>query len=431
MKLPSPLPSPFPLVVQQMQSFKGSGGFSPFWLLIHFLCCLGSTVLGFRFSRLLFFLFFSSSPLFSASHLSTITTTTTTTTITTITTTFSSSSSSSFPSNSSSSSSSSSLPPPLNVTAPAAFSQPVTTRPVVGRHGIRVRPWPHPDPVQLMRAHHIIRQVQLEQRKMFSTNNPKPVLVVTPTYVRAAQALHLTALAHTLRLVPYQLAWVVIEAGGLTNVTASILARSRVSFFHLGFRDSMPDSFEERRVLEGKMRLHALRLISEQNMEGIIVFADESNIHDLKLFDEAQKVKSVGAINLSFLTDPRNPNQENNPQPEPVVQGPVCNSDGQLSSWRTLDPSNDGFAPQKMEWAGFLLDSKLLLEKDLDKIDANLKGLLGDNGSGIEPLGKCADNVLVWWIRAETQPATKFPPGWAIEQGIPSKHETNSTAKRR
>ncbi|KAJ3704660.1 hypothetical protein LUZ61_008365 [Rhynchospora tenuis] len=418
-----------PLVVQQIQSLKGSGpgGFSPFWLLIHFLCCLGSTVLGFRFSRLLFFLFFSSSPLFSGSHLSsssTITTTTTTTTITTITTTFSSS----FTSNSSSL-----PPPPLNVTTAtptptSSFSQPVTTRPVVGRHGIRVRPWPHPDPLELMRAHHIIRQVQLEQRKMFSTNNPRPILVVTPTYLRAAQALHLTALAHTLRLVPYHLTWLVIEAGALTNVTASILARSRLSFFHLAFADSMPHSFEARRAIEDKMRLHALRLISQQKMQGVIVFADESNIHDLKLFDEAQKVKSVGAINLSFLTDPRNPNQENN---APVVQGPVCNSDGQLSGWRTLDSTNDGFAPEKMEWAGFFMDSKWLLEKDLNKIDANLKGLLGDNGSGIEPLGKCADNVLVWWIRAETQADTKFPPGWAIEKGIPSKRETNSTAKRR
>ncbi|KAJ4813793.1 Glycosyltransferase [Rhynchospora pubera] len=421
MKLPLPLP--LPLVVQQMQSLKGSasGGFSPFWLLIHFLCCLGSTVLGFRFSRLLFFLFFSSSPLFSQPHLSTITTTTTTTTITTITTTFSSSSS--FPSNSSS------LPPPLNTT----FSHPVTTRPVVGRHGIRVRPWPHPDPLQLMRAHQIIRQVQLEQRKVFSANNPnpKPILVVTPTYVRAAQALHLTALAHTLRLLPYHVSWLVIEAAGVTNVTASILARSSLPFFHLAFADSMPHTFQARRVVQDRMRLHALRFISEQKMEGVVVFADESNIHDLKLFDEAQKVKSVGAINLSFLTDPRNPNQENNPQLQPVVQGPLCNSDGQLSGWRTLDSTNDAFAPQNMEWAGFLLDSKWLLEKDLDKIDANLKGLLGDNGSGIEPLGKCAHNVLVWWIRAETQPDTKFPPGWAIEQGIPSKHETNSTSKRR
>jgi putative beta-1,4-xylosyltransferase IRX14 len=146
-------------------------------------------------------------------------------------------------------------------------------------------------------------------------------------------------------------------------------------------------------------------------LEGIIVFADESNIHDLKLFDEAQKVKSIGAIRLSFLTDPRILNQQNNQQGEPVVQSPVCNSEGQLSAWRMLDPANDGFDPQKMEWAGFVLDSKWLSEKDLDDIDESLKGLLGDNESGIEPLANCGEKVLVWWIRAEMQPDSKFPPG--------------------
>lgn len=245
--------------LQQMQSYREREikGISPFWLLIHLLCCTVSTVLGFRFSRLLFFLFFSTSPLLSPHHLSTITTTTTTTTITTITTTISSLTAAN--------STASSLPHSNNhntTTTPTltAFSQPVTTHPVVGRHGIRVRPWPHPDPVEMMRAHQIIRQVQLEQRKMFSpTKTPRPVVVVTPTYSRAAQALHLTALAQTLRLVPYRVAWVVVEAGGVTDGTASILARSRVPFVHVGFDESMPDSMEARRFVEAKMRVHALR----------------------------------------------------------------------------------------------------------------------------------------------------------------------------
>jgi putative beta-1,4-xylosyltransferase IRX14 len=111
-----------------------------------------------------------------------------------------------------------------------------------------------------MRAHQIIRQVQLEQKKMFSpTKNPKPLVIVTPTYARAAQALHLTALAQTLRLVPYRVTWFVVEAGGITNGTASILTKSRVPFVHASFHESMPDIWESRRVVEAKMRVHALR----------------------------------------------------------------------------------------------------------------------------------------------------------------------------
>lgn len=95
---------------------------------------------------------------------------------------------------------------------------------------------------------------------MFSqTKTPRPVVVVTPTYMRAAQALHLTALAQTLRLMPYRVTWVVVEAGGVTNGTASILSRSRVPFVHVGFDESMPDIWEAQRVVEAKMRVHALR----------------------------------------------------------------------------------------------------------------------------------------------------------------------------
>ena len=215
-----------------------------FWLVLHGLCCLISLVLGYRFSRLVFFFLFSTSatnlytsPFRSATDLSqtlnfrpnpvvnpelpfnrTAATTTTTAAVTTS-----------------------------------------SSRVVVGRHGIRIRPWPHPNPDEVMKAHRIIERVQMEQRLQFGVKNPKTVIAVTPTYVRTFQTLHLTGVMHSLMLVPYDLVWIVVEAGGVTNETSSVLAKSGLRIIHVGFDKRMPNSWEGRHRLETKMRLHALR----------------------------------------------------------------------------------------------------------------------------------------------------------------------------
>lgn len=102
---------------------------------------------------------------------------------------------------------------------------------------------------------------------MYGVRSPKTVIVVTPTYVRTFQALHLTGVMHSLMLVPYDLVWIVVEAGGITNETASFIAKSGLKTIHLGFDQKMPNTWEDRHKLETKMRLHALRyLISDSHV---------------------------------------------------------------------------------------------------------------------------------------------------------------------
>lgn len=45
--------------------------------------------------------------------------------------------------------------------------------------------------------------------------NPRTAITVMPTHVRTFQTLHLTGVMHTLMLVPYDLVWIVVEAGGV------------------------------------------------------------------------------------------------------------------------------------------------------------------------------------------------------------------------
>lgn len=212
-----------------------------FWLVLHGLCCLISLVLGFRFSRLVFFLLFSSnstSNLYSSTAFHSVAENLPLGTV-----------------------SSTSLSPVVNKTT-AVLGAAASSRVVVGRHGILIRPWPHPNPTEVMKAHQIIERVQREQRLQYGVKSPKTVIAITPTYVRTFQALHLTGVMHSLMNVPYDLVWIVVEAGGATNETASLIAKSGLRTIHVGFLEKMPILWEDRHKLESRMRIHALRYVS-------------------------------------------------------------------------------------------------------------------------------------------------------------------------
>ncbi|GLU20066.1 hypothetical protein SLE2022_362810 [Rubroshorea leprosula] len=404
-----------------------------FWLFSHGLCCLISLVLGFRFSRLVFFFLLSTStrsgmyaPPFRSSvelirtgdvH-------------------------SVLASN-----------PGKNFELSAVNRTLTNSRVVVGRHGIRIRPWPHPNPGEVMKAHQIIERVQREQRLQFGVKDPRTVIVVTPTYVRTFQALHLTGVMHSLMLVPSDVVWIVVEAGGASNETAALIRKSGLKTIHVGFNQRMPNSWEERHKLESKMRLHALRVVREKKLDGIVMFADDSNMHSMELFDEIQNVKWFGAVSVGILVqsdgaDETDQKQEEEGNLRMPVQGPACNSSNMLAGWHTFNPlpylgrtavsidDKGTVLPRRLEWSGFVLNSRLLWKdaedkpgwvKDLDSLDGDVEtplSLLKDP-SVVEPLGSCGRQVLLWWLRVEARADSKFPPGWIIdpplEITVPSK----------
>jgi putative beta-1,4-xylosyltransferase IRX14 len=226
------------------------------WLLLHALFCATSMAVGFRFSRLIvYLLFLPTPPINPAAHLvslvsspavalaganatATITTTTTTTTTVTTTTT--------------------------TVAADIGGAHPHHHHhrhgPVfVGRHPIRVRAWPHPDPSELLKAHRILAAVQNAQRstKRRGAGPARPVIAVTPTTTSALQVPSLTSLAHTLRLVDAQLVWIVVEPGNRTDAVAAVLSRSNLDFLHItGPGDST-----------ASLRIHALRSVRKLQLQ--------------------------------------------------------------------------------------------------------------------------------------------------------------------
>jgi len=186
--------------------------------------------------------------------------------------------------------------------------------------------------------------------------------------------------------------------------------------------------------------------VRDRKLDGIVVFADDSNMHSLELFDEIQKVKWVGAVSLGILahsgdSDPlaRSEKSEEDKENMPVpIQGPACNSSNQLVGWHTFNslPFAEKSAtfvgdvgtvlPTKMEWAGFVLNSRLVWReaddkpdwaRDLDSVGVNGEEIesplvLLNDASFVEPLGSCGKKVMLWWLRVEARSDSKFPPGF-------------------
>ncbi|XP_010444676.1 PREDICTED: probable beta-1,4-xylosyltransferase IRX14H [Camelina sativa] len=407
-------------------TFDGKSPSSVFWLVIHALCCLISLILGFRFSHLVLFFLFSTSVtnLYTTPFLSV---------------------------GNGGVSQLLRLKPLETATNNNSTAAKKNSRVVVGRHGIRIRPWPHPNPIEVLRAHQLLSRVQKEQKSIYGVRSPKTVIVVTPTYVRTFQALHLTGVMHSLMLVPYDLVWIVVEAGGVTNETASFIAKSGLKTIHLGFDQKMPNTWEDRHKLETKMRLHALRIVREKKLDGIVMFADDSNMHSMELFDEIQTVKWVGALSVGILAHSGNADELSsvfkNQQGKPVmpIQGPSCDSSEKLVGWHVFNTQpyakktsvyvdeKAAVMPSKMEWSGFVLNSRLLWKESVDDKPAWVKDLhlFDDNGeeidsplslvkdpSMVEPLGSCGRRVLLWWLRVEARADSKFPPGWIINSPL-------------
>ncbi|CAM6127629.1 unnamed protein product [Calypogeia fissa] len=318
----------------------------------------------------------------------------------------------------------------------------------VGRHGILIRPWPHPDPVETMVAQSLIIRVQQEQRKLYGLSARRSVIVITPTYRRTCQAMHLTSLMNTLKLVPAPLLWIVVEAGERTSETAAILSTSGLSYHHLYLKDPMPAGWPERHRLATRLRIVGLRFIREHDLDGIVVFADESNAHRLELFDEVQKVEWVGAFSVGLLMPPQATdeghelwrwNTMNVRAPTAgflPVQGPACNDSGHLVGWHSESGNVDVVKYQStmapnFEWAGFALSSAAILDgiekpswiKDFeewvpdDGRAVSLTSIASDE-SYIEPLGDCGRRILAWWARIDARSDSKYPERWVTEQPL-------------
>jgi putative beta-1,4-xylosyltransferase IRX14 len=65
-------------------------------------------------------------------------------------------------------------------------------------------------------------------------------------------------------------------------------------------------------------------------MDGIVVFADENSILRTELFDEAQKVTTMGAVPVGILGEDDGTNKS-------FLQAPSCDAEGNLVGYRVSE----------------------------------------------------------------------------------------------
>lgn len=249
-----------------------------------------------------------------------------------------------------------------------------SSRVPVGRHEILIRAWPHPNPLQTVVAHHLIRLLQEEQRHDLGLKERKQLLVISTTYVDMFQSARLTSLIHTLRLVPGPLIWIVVEAGNISNATAAVLASSGLSFRHFSLQEVTPESSH----LNARLRTEGLRFIHEHRLEGVVVFADDTTTYNLNFFDEVRKVDWLGAFSIGALTcsetqghaciDMQNGleslvSEGNNQSSSPMSLQSPCDSSTPDVYWYPLmrNESNQGMPSMgSLDWSDFAFNARML-----------------------------------------------------------------------
>ncbi|CAD6231953.1 unnamed protein product [Miscanthus lutarioriparius] len=186
------------------------------------------------------------------------------------------------------------------------------------------------------------------------------LIVVTPTRARPLQAYYLHRLAHTLRLVPQPLLWLVVDRGAATRETAALLRGSGLMYRHLpsSHRDAPDDA--RRRAPEHpaerglrRQRNAALDHIEHHRIHGLVYFADEDNVYSLDLFHQLRGIRSFGAWPVAMLGVGKS---------KTLLEGPVCDN-SQVIGWHT----NERDKRQRrfhVNTSGFAFNSSMLWDAD-------------------------------------------------------------------
>ncbi|RRT84083.1 hypothetical protein B296_00015746 [Ensete ventricosum] len=192
---------------------------------------------------------------------------------------------------------------------------------------------------------------------------PSRRLLIIVTTTRADdrfQGALLLRLAHTLRLVPPPLLWVVVQAYAEAPATAAMLRTTGLMYRHLTFKENFTDPAAE----ADHQRNVALSHVEYHRLTGIVHFAGASNAYDLRFFDEIREIEVFGTWPVAMVSTNRK---------RVVLDGPVCRA-SRVEGWISKDLSDDkrllltatdmNPRPPKINISGFAFNSSILWDPE-------------------------------------------------------------------
>ncbi|URD94824.1 glycosyltransferase family 43 protein [Musa troglodytarum] len=248
----------------------------------------------------------------------------------------------------------------------------------------------------------------------------KLLIVVTPTYNRAFQRYYLIRLGQTLRLVSPPLLWIVVEMNATSVETAEILMGSGVMYRHLAARKKNSTYIRDRGV---NQRNAALEHIERHRLDGIVYFADDSNIYSLELFQHLRDIRRFGVWPVAMLAQSKN---------NVIIEGPVCNG-SQVIGWRSNEKSRR-HSRFHVHMSGFAFNSTMLWDherwhhsnsdaiRQVDTVEEDFQESafieqIVEDESQMEGLPNGCSRIMNWHLHEEARNFA-YPEGWQLSRNL-------------
>ncbi|PSS01196.1 Beta-1,4-xylosyltransferase IRX9H [Actinidia chinensis var. chinensis] len=247
----------------------------------------------------------------------------------------------------------------------------------------------------------------------------KLLIIVTPTHDRPFQAYYLNRLAHTLRLIPPPLLWIVVDIGSQSAETADRLRRNGgILYRHLVCDKNLTDIKDR----GAHQRNVALSHIETHRLDGIVYFADDDNIYSVDLFEQMRQIRRFGTWTVAKLMDSNR---------RAHMQGPICNGT-QVIGWHSNEVTRR-FRRFHAEMSGFAFNSTILWDpkrwhrptlepiRQLDtpnggfQVSSFIEQVVEDE-SQMECLPQDHSRVMVWHLHVES--SYSYPPEWVMKNNL-------------
>ncbi|XP_077237033.1 nucleotide-diphospho-sugar transferases superfamily protein [Tasmannia lanceolata] len=176
------------------------------------------------------------------------------------------------------------------------------------------------------------------------------IITTTTSSSNRFQGGFLRKLANTLKLIPQPLLWIVVQSHSDSSEIMDILRKTGIMYRHLVYKEN----FTYPEAETDHQRNMALNHIEHHRLDGIVHFADVSNVYDLQLFEDIREIEVFGTWPVALLSANRK---------RVVIEGPICSS-SQFLGWHLRNKINHTDTIFPIHTSSFAFSSSVLWDPE-------------------------------------------------------------------